>query len=186
MDSTLAAAYSADDTKPNALQRLRIFFIWLLHKFTTKEGLLGDYNYKYLFTPSYPFRDWITRKRGLQVVRVDQPFFSLNEDVPVALGLLLGLQHALSMLAGVITPPMIIGSVAKLPTQLTQYLVSASLISSGILSAVQITRFRIVFHFIPYRFRIAIGGWNFLCCGTWHCRESTSCDVQDWFLSKFE
>lgn len=145
MDSTLAAAYSADDTKPNALQRLRIFFIWLLHKFTTKEGLLGDYNYKYLFTPSYPFRDWITRKRGLQVVRVDQPFFSLNEDVPVALGLLLGLQHALSMLAGVITPPMIIGSVAKLPTQLTQYLVSASLISSGILSAVQITRFRIPF-----------------------------------------
>ncbi|QLQ82593.1 hypothetical protein HG537_0H03560 [Torulaspora globosa] len=125
------------------VQKMRIFVIWLVWKFTTKEGLLGDYNYRYLFTPSYPFQNWISRRRGVSPTKVDQPFFSLNEDVPVALGLLLGLQHALSMLAGVITPPMIISGAANLSTELTQYLVSASLITSGLLSVVQISRIRI-------------------------------------------
>ncbi|QLL34523.1 hypothetical protein HG536_0G03850 [Torulaspora globosa] len=125
------------------LQRMRVFLIWMLQKFTTKEGLLGDYNYRYLFTPSYPFQNWISRRRGVSPSKVDQPFFPLNEDVPVALGLLLGLQHALSMLAGVITPPMIISGAANFSTELTQYLVSASLITSGLLSMVQISRIRI-------------------------------------------
>lgn len=147
MDNVLGnAAYDdqhGSKGSANVFERIKVCMIWFFHKFTTKEGLLGDYNYIYLFTPSYPLRDWINKKRGIQPVHIDQPFFSLNEDVPVALGFLLGLQHALSMLAGVITPPMIIAGVANLPLELTEYLVSASLISSGILSAVQITRFRI-------------------------------------------
>lgn len=147
MDNVLGnAAYDDQhgvNGSANVFERIKILMIWFFRKFTTKEGLLGDYNYVYLFTPSYPFRDWINRKRGVQPVHIDQPFFSLNEDVPVVLGFLLGLQHALSMLAGVITPPMIIAAVANLPLELTEYLVSASLISSGILSAVQITRFKI-------------------------------------------
>ncbi len=73
------------------------------------------------------------------------PFFGLNDDMPVVLALLLGFQHALSMLAGVITPPIIIAGQggANLGGSQAQYLVSTSLIVCGVLSAVQITRFHI-------------------------------------------
>lgn len=70
--------------------------------------------------------------------------------------ILLGFQHALAMLAGIITPPMLIAgqSGANLDPELTQYLLSASLIISGILSAVQIKRFQILK--TPYYFGTGI------------------------------
>jgi xanthine/uracil permease len=73
------------------------------------------------------------------------PFFGLNDKMPVFLALLLGFQHALSMLAGVITPPIILGGAggANFDVEITQYLVSTSLIVCGILSSIQITRFHI-------------------------------------------
>ena len=73
------------------------------------------------------------------------PFFGLNENMPVLLALLLGFQHALAMLAGVITPPIIIAGQggANLGGSTAQYLVSTSLIVCGILSTVQISRFHI-------------------------------------------
>jgi uric acid-xanthine permease len=65
--------------------------------------------------------------------------------MPLLLAALLGFQHALSMLAGVITPPIILGGSgqANLSAELQQYLVSTSLIVCGILSSIQITRFHI-------------------------------------------
>lgn len=65
--------------------------------------------------------------------------------MPVILALLLGFQHALSMLAGVITPPIIIAGQggANFDSETAQYLVSTSLIVCGILSSIQITRFHI-------------------------------------------
>ena len=80
------------------------------------------------------------------------PFFGLNERMPLFLALLLGFQHALAMLAGIITPPIIIagqGGVALGPAD-TQYLVSTALIVCGLLSALQITRFHI--YRTPYYF----------------------------------
>ena len=70
--------------------------------------------------------------------------------MPVVLALLLGFQHALSMLAGIITPPIILSGQggANLPQDIQQYLVSTSLIVCGILSSIQITRFHI--HGTPY------------------------------------
>ncbi|ROV93682.1 hypothetical protein VPNG_08863 [Cytospora leucostoma] len=104
--------------------------------FFTRDGLIGDYDYAFLFTPTLPFM-----KRPVQVA----PFFGLNDKVPVFLALLLGLQHSLAMLAGIITPAIILAgsSGANLSAEVTQYLVSTSLIVSGILSAAQITRFHI-------------------------------------------
>lgn len=104
-------------------------------QFCTYDGLVGTYSYAHLFTPDLPF----FKKDAYQ------PFFPLNGDMPILLGSILGLQHSLSMLAGIITPPLIISGVANFDVELTQYLVSASLICSGILSAVQITRFHIPF-----------------------------------------
>ncbi|KAK7522498.1 permease family-domain-containing protein [Phyllosticta citriasiana] len=102
--------------------------------FFTKEGLLGNYDYGFLFRPNLPF---------MRRVRRAAPFFGLNESMPVFLAILLGFQHALAMLAGVITPPIILASTANFTTEQQRYLVSTSLIVSGILSAVQITRFHI-------------------------------------------
>ncbi|KAI1262770.1 permease family-domain-containing protein [Xylariaceae sp. FL1019] len=104
--------------------------------FTTREGLLGNYDYGFLFMPNIPF----VRKH-----RQASPFFGLNDKMPVFLALLLGLQHSLAMLAGIITPPMIMAGTAgvNLDADLLQYLVSTALIVSGILSMIQITRFKI-------------------------------------------
>ncbi|KAI5246649.1 purine permease [Aureobasidium subglaciale] len=106
----------------------------LVKAFTTKEGLVGDYDYGFLFKPQLPF---------MKRARRAGPFFGLNDKMPVFLALLLGFQHALAMLAGIITPPIILSGSANLIQADQQYLVSACLIMSGILSIVQISRFHI-------------------------------------------
>ncbi|KAF2145261.1 uncharacterized protein K452DRAFT_203831, partial [Aplosporella prunicola CBS 121167] len=105
-----------------------------LKTLTTRDGLIGSYDYAYLFRPRLPFT---------RTPRRSAPFFSLHARMPVLLALLLGLQHALAMLAGVITPPMLLAGAAGLSGSSSEYLVSAALIASGLLSAVQITRVRL-------------------------------------------
>lgn len=102
----------------------------------TRDGLLGAYDYAFLFRPNLPFMAKSDRP---------PPFFGLNDRMPVILALILGFQHALAMLAGIITPPIIMAGPggANLTAEQTQYLVSTALIVSGILSAVQITRIHI-------------------------------------------
>lgn len=104
--------------------------------FLTKDGLLGNYDYAFLFKPNLPFM-----KRSEQAA----PFFGLNDRMPVFLALVLGFQHSLAMLAGIVTPPIILAGAAgaNLPSGIQQYLVSTALIVSGILSMIQITRFHI-------------------------------------------
>jgi uracil-xanthine permease len=100
----------------------------------TREGLIGTYDYAFLFKPNIPF---------MKKARRASPFFGLDDRMPVLLALLLGFQHALAMLAGIITPPIILGNAANLTPDQQRYLVSTSLIVSGILSSIQITRFHI-------------------------------------------
>lgn len=58
---------------------------------------------------------------------------------------ILRFQHALAMLAGIVTPPLILGGAggANFDPATQQYLISASLIVCGILSSIQITRFHL-------------------------------------------
>ncbi|KAK7900622.1 hypothetical protein LTR67_002905 [Exophiala xenobiotica] len=102
----------------------------------TKQGLVGSYDYAFLFRPNIPF---------MKKPRRASPFFGLNDSMPVVLALILGFQHALAMLAGIITPPLIMAGQGgvNLDSSWQQYLVSTSLIVCGILSAIQITRFHI-------------------------------------------
>ncbi|KAK0625379.1 uric acid-xanthine permease [Bombardia bombarda] len=102
--------------------------------FFTKEGLIGDYDYAFLFKPNLPFM-----KSSNQA----SPFFGLNDRMPILLALLLGFQHSLAMLAGIITPPIIMAASVNLTQDQEQYLVSTALIVSGVLSMIQITRFHI-------------------------------------------
>ncbi|TDZ19075.1 Uric acid-xanthine permease [Colletotrichum orbiculare MAFF 240422] len=107
------------------------------HRFFTKQGLIGDYDYAFLFRPNLPF---------MRKSRQAAPFFGLNDRMPTLLALLLGFQHALAMLAGIITPPILLSgaSGANLTQDQQQYLVSTALIVSGLLSMIQITRFHII------------------------------------------
>lgn len=102
--------------------------------FTTKDGLIGTYDYAFLFRPNLPF---------MKKERRAAPFFGLNDRMPILLAFFLGFQHSLAMLAGVITPPIILSGAANLTGDVQRYLVSTSLIVCGILSSIQITRFHI-------------------------------------------
>ncbi|KAK9237297.1 permease family-domain-containing protein [Lipomyces kononenkoae] len=125
----LNLGHPAERSKPSFLNKLRSILL-------TKDGWLGEYDYAYLFTPRIPF---------LRRNRKPGPFFGLNDRMPIVLAVILGFQHSLAMLAGIVSPPLILAGTAgaNLNTEGQQYLVSASLICCGILSAIQITRFHI-------------------------------------------
>ncbi|KAF8967473.1 xanthine/uracil permease [Flammula alnicola] len=103
-------------------------------KLTTKDGWIGDYDYAWLCTPKLPFMKQENRA---------PPFYSLDADLPLILAISSGLQHALAMLAGLITPPIIFASALSLDAQTSAYMISASLIGCGILSLVQMSRIRL-------------------------------------------
>ncbi|GFZ42979.1 Purine permease [Saitozyma sp. JCM 24511] len=105
-------------------------------KLTTKEGWFGSYNFGFLCLPQFPYGK-------NRVARVPPPFYSLHADLPILLAIVCGFQHSLAMLAGVITPPIIFASELNLSADYQSYMISASLISSGILSMVQMSRIRL-------------------------------------------
>eukprot|EP01026_Neomeris_dumetosa_P027066 TRINITY_DN2202_c1_g1_i18.p1 TRINITY_DN2202_c1_g1~~TRINITY_DN2202_c1_g1_i18.p1 ORF type:complete len:568 (-),score=65.47 TRINITY_DN2202_c1_g1_i18:386-2089(-) len=70
------------------------------------------------------------------------PFYAKEQVLSLFVGALMGLQHCLAMVGGIITPPLLVSFAANDPdTQL--YLVSAALIVSGICTILQVSRFRI-------------------------------------------
>ncbi|KAF8963237.1 permease family-domain-containing protein [Flammula alnicola] len=101
------------------------------HKIFTREGWFGDYDYGWLCTPTLPF---------MKSKRKPPPFYALDAELPLAVAIATGLQHALAMLAGLITPPIIFASALSLDSATSAYMISASLIGCGILSLVQISR----------------------------------------------
>lgn len=107
---------------------------YLKYYFTSKEGWLGDYNYLYLITPNI----WPLNRKYRDY---EAPFFGVNDEVPIFLTIILGLQHALCMVGSIASVPLAIaGGAFYLDTELTEYLVSASFIVTGIATAIQVTR----------------------------------------------
>ncbi|TFK97200.1 Xanthine/uracil permease [Pterulicium gracile] len=104
----------------------------LREKASTRDGWLGEYSIGWLCLPTLPF--------GKASRRRPPPFYSLDADLPLLVAIVCGFQHALAMLAGLITPPIIFASALSLPPELQAYMISASLIGCGILSMVQISR----------------------------------------------
>ncbi|KAF9112789.1 hypothetical protein BGX27_002790 [Mortierella sp. AM989] len=103
----------------------------------TRSGWFGDYDYGFLCKPTLP---------GFSVPRIP-PFFGLKDRLPFILAIIMGFQHALAMIAGVVTPALIMSGSGSRglnfePAMRTQ-MISTSLITSGLLSLVQITRFRL-------------------------------------------
>ncbi|KAI1796265.1 Xanthine/uracil permease [Ganoderma leucocontextum] len=106
-------------------------------KVATRHGWLGDYDYAWLCMPNLPW------KRGGKRAKTGPPFYALDSDLPIILAAASGLQHALAMLAGLITPPIIFANALNLDSEISAYMISASLIGCGILSLVQMSRLRL-------------------------------------------
>ena len=90
-------------------------------KLTTRHGWLGDYDYAWLCMPALP----------RMKTRRAPPFYALDAELPILVAATCGLQHALAMLAGLITPPIIFASTLSLDDATQAYMISASLIGCG-------------------------------------------------------
>lgn len=76
------------DTKPTWRERVA----HTTNRVSTREGWLGAYDYGWLCLPALPFTKSYNRRAP--------PFYGLDNELPLALALTTGLQHALAMLAG--------------------------------------------------------------------------------------
>ncbi|PWN92596.1 putative purine permease [Acaromyces ingoldii] len=102
----------------------------------SRDAWVGDHDYAALLIPTIPY-----------LTKTDRvlPFYGVHDKVPYLLLIILGLQHALAMVGGVVTPPLLLGgsSGANLGNANVQYLISASLIWCAVGTAVQASRFRL-------------------------------------------
>ncbi|KAG6547512.1 hypothetical protein Mapa_010960 [Marchantia paleacea] len=100
-----------------------------------RKDLIGDYDWGFLCTPTLP---WCSG-------RSQPPFFEKDEKISLLLALVMGLQHALAMVGGVVTTPLILSSLhnGNFSPGEQQYVVSAAMIVSGLASFIQMTQFRI-------------------------------------------
>lgn len=121
----MAASPTTEQPTPLRTPRLQLFSrkaAVVGRKVTTRHGWVGDYDYAWLCMPSIPF----FRKR-----HVSPPFYGLESEIPLLVAITCGLQHALAMLAGLITPPIIFASSLSLDSEISAYMISASLIGCG-------------------------------------------------------
>ncbi|KAI0940361.1 hypothetical protein AcV5_001491 [Taiwanofungus camphoratus] len=133
---------SPDYSHP-AIRHIRSRASRVYKKLTTKHGWVGDYDYAWLCTPTLPFslpRRFSSKAKSRRRM---PPFYALDSELPILLAFTSGLQHALAMLAGLITPPIIFASSLNLDSELSAYMISASLIGCGILSLVQMSHIRL-------------------------------------------
>jgi uric acid-xanthine permease len=123
-----------------------------------KAALLGDYDWKFLCTPRWPF---CNKGRDYD----PPPFYAHDETLSLFVSLTIGLQHALTMSTNIITPALLVSNVVmsyfpeiydpnlgeeqavnrERVLDLAQYLVSASLICSGLGTMVQVSTIPIPF-----------------------------------------
>lgn len=131
------AVQYASSTSEQVVQHDRNSWAYLKHYFTSREGWIGDYDYLYLITPNI----WPLNRKYKDY---EAPFYGLNDEIPIFLTILLGLQHALTMIGSIVSPPLAIaGGAFNFDAEITQYLVSAAFITTGIATALQVTRVHI-------------------------------------------
>ncbi|KAH6902819.1 purine permease [Coprinopsis sp. MPI-PUGE-AT-0042] len=126
VDSQPQPVAEPETSAPSKLSGVQAAVGRIKRRATTKEGWVGDYDYS-----CFPSR----RGRGGY-----HPFYALEDELPLLLGITSGLQHALAMLAGLITPPIILASALSLDAALSSYMISASLIAV-VSTLVQMSRY---------------------------------------------
>ncbi|KZS99960.1 Xanthine/uracil permease [Laetiporus sulphureus 93-53] len=137
----------------------------LYEKVTTKHGWVGEYDYVWLCTPTLPFTIPGLGGKDKQR-RTGPPFYALESELPILLAMTSGLQHALAMLAGLITPPIIFAGTLNLDSEMSSYMISASLIGCGILSLVQMSRIHLFKNFYLGTGLLSVVGTSFATLST--------------------
>lgn len=135
-ERSLAVTYSQEIASFKHRWSVREFAKRLCFKLLTKEGWLGDYDYAYMFTPDV----WPLNRKYKEY---QQPFFAVNEELPIVLMLILGFQHAFTLIGSLIAVPLIFGIEMNFTTAQTQHLITCTLITGGVTTFAQITRFHI-------------------------------------------
>jgi len=120
MSRASVSSVTKEQPSPAANPNPRSILSVARQKVTTKHGWFGDYDYRWLCLPSLP-----TARRK------QPPFYGIDDELPLVLAMTSGLQHALAMLAGLIAPPIIFASSLMLDPATSSYMISASLIGSG-------------------------------------------------------
>ncbi|KAJ7253995.1 permease family-domain-containing protein [Mycena rebaudengoi] len=135
-------------------------------RYPPQEGWLGNYDYVWLCMPSWPFSK----------TSHEPPILCFGCELPLVLAIASGLQHALAMLAGLITPPIIFASALNLDSETSSYMISASLIGCGILSLVQMSRIPLFGGYYLGTGLISVVGTQFLDAvyGERHLRRNVS------------
>lgn len=104
-----------------------------------KALLIGEgdrYAYGPMCMPTVPWKKSTTKLN----------FYSKDEELPLLMACLMGLQHAMAMIGGLITPPLVVfkftvcGFAQSFCPDLVQYAVSAALITSGICTIINILK----------------------------------------------
>eukprot|EP00891_Asterochloris_glomerata_P005932 jgi/Astpho2/5932/Aster-02419 len=98
-----------------------------------KSVIIGHYDWKSLCTPYWP---WCRKEAA-----PGPQFFPVDEKLSISVAAVMGLQHALAMCGGIITPPILVSAAAK-DIHIQQYLVSSALIFSGICTFLHVLGFR--------------------------------------------
>lgn len=136
-----------DDASPNAMESplaepasFQSRLSGTLRNLTTYDGWVGDYDYKSLCMPRIPFFHSTRKSRSV--------YFGIKEHLPVLVAALMGFQHALAMVGGVIAVPRILSGGGNSNLQLDSvdaaYLISTALVVSGLASWIQIVRIKLV------------------------------------------
>lgn len=112
----------------------------LVKKLTTVDGWVGSYDYGSLCMPRLPCLPTTRHARSI--------FFGLDDNIPILVAALMGFQHALAMVGGVIAVPRILGGGGPMNLNfgpdLAAYLISSALVVSGLMSIIQIVRIKLV------------------------------------------
>ncbi|ORX49504.1 Xanthine/uracil permease [Hesseltinella vesiculosa] len=145
--STLAAEDASASTKREftAYEPVPEPALWrvVAGQVTTKEGWFGTMDWAGLCLPSIFIKDKSKK---------DAPFWGLNSRLPLTLAIVLGFQHRYTtlmkdLISGIVSPILLMSGTGSgslnLEADDKQYLLSAALITSAIMSAIQITRFRL-------------------------------------------
>jgi len=92
------------------------------------EKVVGNFDWGALCMPTLP---WVKSTRKM-------PFFGRNDETPILVAAVMGLQHAFAMIGGLIVPPFVVMkfSVSFGDVKLQQYAIAASLIISGLCTIV--------------------------------------------------
>eukprot|EP00798_Chlamydomonas_sp_ICE-L_P024766 gene24766-10408_t len=99
----------------------------------SKNTWFGDFDYVFLCIPQWPW----CRKQD----RNPPKFFGVDEHLGIVTALFMGLQHCLAMTGGLITPPLLIGSLSTDP-EIRTYLVQAALLLCSFTTFIQVLGFK--------------------------------------------